>query len=52
MNKNAAIKLAIKIIKKHATDYYGWAAKFNTDKKEKYEQLIEVCKILEGLQDE
>ena len=51
MTKTAMLSMAIKIIKIHARDYYGWEAKFHPDKKDKYDQLMEICKFLEGLKD-
>ena len=52
MTKNAALNLAVSILKRWAREYYGNGAKHNPDKKHEYDRIYEAISILEGLREE
>jgi hypothetical protein len=51
MTKNEAIKIAIKAVRKYATEHYGWDAKFHEDKKREWDKYMETIHVLETIKD-
>ena len=51
MTKNAAINLAVKILKRWAVEYYGWDANHKPEAKKKWDDIVEAITILESLKE-
>jgi hypothetical protein len=51
MTHNAALNLAIKILRRWAVDYYGRDAKHKPEQKHEYDRIYEAISILEALKE-
>ena len=52
MTRNGAINLAVKILKRWITEYYGANCKHKPESKHEYDRIYEAITILEGLREE